>query len=455
MSYYPAKILAVDDEPNMLRVFRLHLEKEGYRITTVETGKSALDKLRNEPYDVVLADLTLEDVNGIELLKEAKRLYSDIGFIIVTGKGTIDDAVQAMRNGADDFISKPVKRDQLLLSLSATLERHSLMKGLYSAEETGDFSKGENIIGSSKVMQELFDTSKKVANSEATILIQGESGSGKELLARAIHHNSPRKDHPLVVVDCASLPLELLQSELFGHIKGSFTGAVKDRRGLFEEARGGSIFLDEIGEIPEPLQLSLLRVLQEKEIRPVGSDQTVKVDVRLISATNRKLKEEVENGHFRRDLYYRLSVIILNIPPLRERLEDIPLLTHYFLKKFNRQNHKKVNKISPEALNLMLSYWWEGNVRELENVIERAVVLAEDDMMTAKLLPAEFFAGGSSGLAPSPLSLSEFAEKRAIMEALRSTQGNKSQSAKILGFSRPTLDQKIQQYGIDMNKKSS
>ncbi|NQS98973.1 MAG: sigma-54-dependent Fis family transcriptional regulator [candidate division Zixibacteria bacterium] len=454
------RILAVDDEDHMIRVFRSVLESVDYQVETASSGRSAIDKLRQDIYDLVITDLTLTDVDGIQLLQEAKRLHPDISVIIVTGYGTIASAVDAMKMGADDYITKPFERDQLLISVEGTLEKYRMRRELrylrgYLEEQYGL----HNMVGRSKTMNRLFATARKVANSEATILIQGESGTGKELLAKAIHFNSARRNQPLVTIDCGSMPLELLQSELFGHIKGSFTGALRNRRGLFEEARGGTIFLDEVGEIYEPLQLSLLRVLQEREIRPIGSDSTVKIDVRIISASNKNLKESVEKGRFRRDLYYRLAVITLEIPPLRERREDIPELIQFFLEKFNKRNNSSISRISPEAMSLLLSFQWDGNVRELENVIERAMVLADSDTITPNLLPEEILGGKPDEIdndrrgivvTDENLTLKEISsqasaatEREAILRALEKSAGNKKKAAELLGISRGSLYNKM------------
>jgi DNA-binding NtrC family response regulator len=406
----------------------------------------------------------LPGLDGIALHKEAKKIDPDLSYIIVTGKGTINSAVTAMRMGVDDFITKPFDREQLLISVERTLNQNRMKRELRSlrAQIIDKFGM-ENIVGKSRIMMRLLDTARKVARSEATILIEGESGTGKEILAKSIHYLSTRANGPLVAIDCASLPLELLQSELFGHIKGSFTGAMQNRRGLFEEAREGSIFLDEIGEIPASIQLSLLRVLQEREIRPVGSDKSVPVNVRIISASNRRLKEAVEKGHFRRDLYYRLAVITLEIPPLRERKEDIPALCQFFLERYSQRNRKNVTGISPGAMNLLLNYRWEGNVRELENVIERAVVLTEGMEITPDLLPEEIQEKAGMGMEIKfdyqNMSLKEIChqastvmERDAIVKALKKAGGNRKRAAEILGISRSSLYNKLKELKMSGKK---
>ncbi|MBL7190623.1 sigma-54-dependent Fis family transcriptional regulator [bacterium] len=484
-SNHGIKILVVDDESHWLKTFHRILESEKYSILSAQDSTSALAIVESGDIDLIIADLTLPDIDGIDLMRQVKHIYPDMDYIIVTGHGSIKTAVTAIKEGADDYITKPFDREQLLLSVDRTIEHRRLKKQLKNLQEQlSDRFGMENIVGRSKAMIKLFRTARKVADSEATILIQGESGTGKELLAKAIHYNSRRREKPLVTVDCASLPPHLLQSELFGHVKGAFTGAVSSRRGLFEESRDGTIFLDEIGDISPSMQLSLLRVLQEGEIRPVGSDKVAKVNTRVIAATNKPLQEAVAAGEFRRDLYYRLAVITLKIPPLRERIEDIPELGQFFLEKYNERNKKAVKSISPSAMNHLLSYRWEGNVRELENVIERAIVLAEGDIITLDLLPAEMISGAGgihseeysapqnndigidsadfsddavSALKKEGRSLWEISqqassesEKGAIEEALRKTAGNKSRAAKLLKISRGALYQKLREYQIDM-----
>jgi len=455
-----AKILVVDDEPLLLRTFKKILESEDFLVDTVEDGKSALEMVNKEFYDMIIADLLMPVMDGIELLREVKKIDPELPFIIVTGHSTVSSAVTAMKLGAVDYITKPIERPQLILMAKRTINQNKLKRELrffksYFAESYGL----ENMVGKSRSMLRLFSTVKKVARSEATIFIEGESGTGKELLAKSIHNFSSRREHALVTVDCGSLPLQLLQSELFGHVKGAFTGAMQNRRGLFEEARGGTIFLDEIGEIPSELQLSLLRVLQEREIRPVGSDKAIPVDVRVISASNRNLKQQVEKGDFRRDLYYRLAVIRLTIPPLRMRKEDIPALSQHFLNYYNKINGKSIKGITSHVMNLLLNYQWEGNVRELENVIERAVVLAEHDEITADLLPEEISGTDSMGIAVKmpveDISLKEMCslassamEKEAIMNTLKKTKGNKKKAAELLGISRGSLYNKIKTHNI-------
>ncbi|MBC8278212.1 MAG: sigma-54-dependent Fis family transcriptional regulator [FCB group bacterium] len=451
------RILGVDDERGLQEVYKKHLGSIGYNVETVSSGREALEKLETDFYDLVISDQNMPEMGGMELLKKVKQRFPDIGFIIVTGFGDLVDAVRAMKLGADDYIAKPIQRDELIILVEAALQKRMLVREIrnlkgHLLEKYGM----DKLVGRSRSMMQLFQTARKVADSEATVLIQGESGTGKELLAKAIHFNSPRRNNPLVTIDCGSMPLELLQSELFGHIKGAFTGASRNRRGLFEEARGGTIFLDEIGDIAGPLQLSLLRVLQEREIRPTGSDKTIPVDVRIISASNKFLKDEVERKNFRQDLYYRLAVITLEIPPLRDRREDIPTLTKFFLDRYNKRNAKNVVNVSPAAMNLLFAYKWEGNARELENVLERAVVLAEGDTIGPDLLPPEVRGDSAekvrSGDDYSLKSISSQAsasmEKSAIISALKKSGGNKKKAAEALGISRASLYNKLKSFGI-------
>ena len=457
-------ILAVDDEERYHRVYRMPLEKAGYQVDTAYNGIEALNLMENNVYDLIIADQSMPDMDGLQLLDAVRHKYPDIAYIIVTGKGTIKSAVAAIKSGADNYLSKPVDKEELLLNVEAALEKRWMAQEIKYLRKHVEIQFGmDKLVGRSHPMQKLFQTSRKIADSEVSVLLQGESGTGKELLAKAIHFNSPRRNNPLVTIDCGSMPLELLQSELFGHIKGAFTGATRTRRGLFEEARGGTIFLDEIGEVPESLQLGLLRVLQEREIRPIGSDKSVSIDVRVISASNKTLKEEVEKGRFRRDLYYRLAVITLEIPALRNRREDIPTLVKFFLDRYNQRNNKNVLHVSPDAMSLLYSYYWEGNVRELENVIERAVVLADGESLTPDMLPEEFHSAESQNITDqyfSEYSLKEISskasasmERNAIIKALKSCDGNKKKAAAMLGISRASLYNKFKLYNIDFGRQ--
>lgn len=384
-------ILIADDEPNIRRVLEALFTRDGHEVITAENGRKAMDVLSTNPnVDVLISDLIMPDINGVELLEAARQINPTISVLMITAHGTIKSAVDAMRLGAFDYITKPFDMDEIKMVVKKAFERRHLV------EENRDLRqqlkttyKFDNIIGTSSKMQEIFRMVEKVADSRASVLIRGESGTGKELIARALHYNSCRQQNPFVAVACVALSEQLLESELFGHEKGSFTGAVGQKPGRFEMAHTGTLFLDEIGDIPAPVQMKLLRVLQERELERVGGIKTIKVDVRLITATNQNLEKEVEEGKFRGDLYYRLQVVQIFLPPLRERKEDIPLLAEHFIEKYNRENNKDIKYVGPEALEMMLNYRWPGNIRELENVMERAIVLAESNasLITPDLLP--------------------------------------------------------------------
>lgn len=393
-------LLIVDDEPNIRRVLTAVFEKAGYRVLTAENGRKALDVVSSEPdVNVMICDLIMPDLNGVEVLKSAKEINPQLSVVMITAHGTIKTAVDAMKLGAFDYITKPFDMDEIKLVVKNAAERSELLgENIHLKQELKSRYSFEGIIGSSSKMQEVFKIVERVANSNATVLIRGESGTGKELIARAIHYNSPRAAKPFIAVSCAALPETLLESELFGYEKGAFTGAVGQKAGRFELAHQGTLFLDEVPEISPPVQVKLLRVLQEREFERVGGTKTIRVDVRLIAATNRDLEQLVAEGHFRPDLYYRLQVIQVFLPPLRERTEDIPLLVQHFVEKYNKENGKCVKGVTDETMDLLMKYRWPGNVRELENVIERGVVLADadEDLITPDLLPSMLQAAVSS-----------------------------------------------------------
>ncbi|HEX2924601.1 MAG TPA: sigma-54 dependent transcriptional regulator [Chloroflexota bacterium] len=384
-------ILIADDEPNIRRVLEALFTRDGHHVICAENGRKALDVLStNQDIDVLISDLIMPDINGVELLEAARQINPTISVLMITAHGTIKSAVDAMRLGAFDYITKPFDMDEIKIVVKKALERTNLV------EENRDLRqqlksnfKFTNIIGQSGKMQEVFKLVERVADSRASVLIRGESGTGKELIAKALHYNSCRHQNPFVAVACVALSEQLLESELFGHEKGSFTGAVGQKPGRFEMAHTGTLFLDEIGDIPGNVQMKLLRVLQEREFERVGGMKTIKVDVRLVTATNQNLEKCVEEGTFRGDLYYRLQVVQIFLPPLRERKEDIPLLAEHFIEKYNRENNKNIKYVNPEALEMMMNYRWPGNVRELENVMERALVLADSgaSLITPDLLP--------------------------------------------------------------------
>jgi len=441
-------ILVVDDDQDMRALLCDELSERGYRVGAAADGRDALKKLGEEDYAVLLTDLRMQGMQGLELLNEAKRDYPGTNVIIMTGFGSVESAIEAMKQGAYDYVTKPVKNEELALvvekAVRDALLRREVQQLRRAVREDYSF---HHILGKSKPMREVFDLIRRVADSQTNVLITGESGTGKELAAKAIHFNSDRRNGPFVPVNCAAIPEALLESELFGHLKGSFTDAKGDKRGLFEEAHGGTLFLDEISELPVMLQAKLLRAIQEREIRRVGSTKAVAVDSRIIAATNLSLTDEVKAKRFREDLYYRLNVIEIRMPPLRERREDIPLLVDAFLKKCAETNRKTLKGLTESALALLMDYPWPGNVRELENVIERAVTLARGERVLAEDLPPALH--GSRGdrkviddAADRTLPLEEV-EKEYILRILDKTGGNKYQAAQLLGIDRKTLYRKL------------
>jgi DNA-binding NtrC family response regulator len=441
-------VLVVDDDHDMRALLRDVLEEHGYKVTLAPNGQEALKNLREGEYPVVLTDLRMKGIQGIELLAEIKRSFPDTNVILMTAFGSVETALEAMKQGASDYLMKPVKNDDLLRVTERSF-REALLRSEIDRlrrEVNKEYSFNQ-ILGKSKPMREIFDLIRRVADSPTNILITGESGTGKELVAKALHYNSERKDAAFVAVNCAAIPEQLLESELFGHMRGAFTDAKVDKRGLFEEAAKGTLFLDEISELPLMLQAKLLRAIQEKEIRRLGANRPIAVDTRLIAATNLNLSEEVKAKRFREDLYYRLNVIELRLPPLRERREDIPLLVDAFLRKFVQARGKDVKGVSETTLALLIDYAWPGNVRELENVIERAVTLSRGDKIVPDDLPGTI--QGSRGdrrvldeAAEKMHPLHEI-EKEYIKKILEKMGGNKYQAAQVLGIDRKTLYRKL------------
>ncbi|XPV75123.1 MAG: sigma-54-dependent transcriptional regulator [Desulfovibrio sp.] len=450
-----AKILVVDDDKAHLSMLETLLKGWQFSVDGVEDGADAIERVRETPFDAVLMDVRMANVSGIEALSKIKEFNPAIPIVIMTAYSSVDTAVEAMKLGAYDYLTKPLNFDELKIILERSLEHMTLLReNRVLKERVSEDTSLASIIGKSKPVAELIDMVKTVASTEATILISGESGTGKELFAKAIHGNSNRKKGPLVTVNCAALTDTLLESELFGHEKGAFTGADKKRDGRFMQADGGSIFLDEVGEIPMAMQAKLLRAIQEREIQRVGSDKPLKVDVRIIAATNRELLSEVEKGNFREDLYYRLNVVNLRIPSLNEREDDVPLLATFFLKRFSEINRKKIKGFTPMAMDILVKYEWPGNVRELENAVERAVILSPGEYISEKDLPpalTQYFDdvcdSSERSYGVGGKSLREI-EKFAVEETLLQTKGNKSEAAKLLGITRTTLDNKIKKYGI-------
>jgi len=448
MTSEAGKILVVDDDADMRGLLFDVLESDGYRVGTAESGEKALQALAEEQYDLVLTDLRMKGMLGTALLSEIKHRYPDTGVILMTAFGTVETAIEAMKGGAMDYLIKPVKTDDVLRTAGRAAREVQLRREVtHLRREVYKEYSFHQILGKSRPMQEVFELIRRVADSPSNLLITGESGTGKELVAKAIHYNSDRRDRPFVAVNSAAIPEQLLESELFGHMRGAFTDAKADRPGLFEEAQKGTLFLDEISELPLMLQAKLLRAIQEREIRRVGSTKSIPVDVRIIAATNLNLADEVKAKHFREDLYYRLNVIEIRLPPLRDRRDDIPLLVENFLHKCAKANRKPLQGISEPSLALLIDYSWPGNVRELENVIERAVTLARGEKIMPEDLPATV--QGSRGdrrvlddAAERTLPLQEV-EWEYIKKILEKTGGNKYQAAHALGIDRKTLYRKL------------
>jgi len=447
----PKRILIIDDEKNMRWAIKKALEKERYMIYEASNGQEGLVKLAEIHPDLILLDLRMPIMDGMEALKKIKEINKDIPVIMLTAHGTMESAVEAMKIGALDYISKPFDIEELKILIKKALDVGELKEQVSYLREELEKNTGKTIIGESPKMRDVLEVVERVANTNVTILILGESGTGKELFANAIHYNSNRRDKPYVKVNCGALPENLLESELFGYEKGAFTGAAGRKAGRFDRANGGTIFLDEVGELTLSMQVKLLRVLQEKEFERVGGIESIKVDVRIIAATNRDLKKMVDEGTFREDLYYRLNVIPLEIPPLRERRKDIPVLIQYFLKKFNKEMSKKEMNITQAAMNKLVEYEWRGNIRELENAIERLVILVDGDVIEERHLPKELFSSTIKNnvfdLPEDGINLEEL-EKGLICQALDISNGNQTHAAKLLGITRHTLIYRIEKYNL-------
>lgn len=447
------RILVIDDEEVVREIFHRLLKSEGYRAEFCSSGEDAVKLAREKEFDAVILDVMMNGIGGLGTLQELRRTDADIPIIMVTAYASLENAIECMKHGAFDYITKPFKNDVVLLAIQKAISQRSLIREnkQLKSQLKGIFG-FENIVGHSAQMRKVFDLVSQVAPSRSTILITGESGTGKELIAKAIHYHSTRSGRPFVVVNSGSLPPDLLESNLFGHMKGSFTGAIATKKGLFEIADGGSIFFDEIGNINLDTQSKLLRVMQEKEFMRVGGVETIHVDVRIIAATNSDLYTATREGKFREDLYYRLNVISIHLPPLRERMEDIPLLADHFIHKYCKENEKPPLHLTPEALNAMMEYSWPGNVRELENVIERAVVLCRGDAITLDLLPDNI------GKKTRPFMISQenlpFKEKvdhyrkLLILDALEKADGIQKEAARLLRIKPTTLNEMIKRYRI-------
>ncbi|MFQ3547203.1 MAG: sigma-54 dependent transcriptional regulator [Termitinemataceae bacterium] len=443
------RLLVVDDEKNIREGLAAALEMDGYEVIVAADGDEAYKRFQKGDIDLVITDLRMPGLSGEELLRRINTESPGVPVIVLTGHGTVETAVEAMRNGAYDFLTKPLNLDRLSLLVKRALQNRELVLQHRRLEEELERNKTfEMFIGNSPAMRKIFDTIRQVAPTKASVLITGESGVGKELVANAIHELSPRKTKPLIKVHCAALAASLLESELFGHEKGAFTGAISRKRGRFELAHEGTLFLDEIGEIDQNVQIKILRVLQEKKFERVGGEETLEVDVRIVAATNRDLKAEIEKGTFREDLYYRLNVVNIHVPPLRERKDDIPLLATAFLKEFSQENSKMIEGIDPRARSALYLYDWPGNVRELRNCMESAVVMAKGSVITLDDLPPTVRNASDSTWIRLPIGTPlEEAEKIIIRETLSAQKGNKSKTAEILGIGRKTLHRKLAEWG--------
>ena len=445
------KILVVDDEQSMTQFLGIVLRKEGYQVTATNNGRDALEKVRSEGFDVVVTDIRMPGMDGIQLLEGIRKLDPTLPVVIMTAYASQQSAIDAVNLGAFQYLIKSAKNEEIKLVVRNAIEmRRVRSENQYLKRELKKGHEEKIIIGSSEEMERVFRMVEKVADSEATIMIQGESGTGKELIAREIHYGSRRASGPFVSINCGAIPRDLLESNLFGHVKGSFTGAVRDSAGLFQVAEGGTFFLDEVGEMPPATQVKLLRALQEREIIPVGGTQPVKIDCRLVAATNADLEKEVAEGRFRADLFYRLNVIPIKLPPLRQRRDDIPLLVDHFLRRHAQHNPPKT--VSPAAMELMMKYDWPGNVRELENVMERALILDEGGVIGPDDLPDKLRLGAAhrgSLIIDSPTLTLEELEKEYILKVLSYTRWQKKKASDLLGINASTLYRKLIAYGVE------
>jgi two-component system response regulator AtoC len=454
---FQRRVLVIDDERDFGELLEILLTRDGYTVEYVSRGADGLARLESGAFDIVICDVTMPGMNGLEFLQKKREMSLSGTVVMMSAYGTIETAIECMKLGAYDYISKPFKSDELLLSLRKLEEREGLRRENRRLKEALDRGhRFEEIVGRSPVMQRLFTVIDRVAEYPSTVLVSGESGTGKELVARAIHRLSDRSSERFVTVNCGAIPESLLESELFGFVKGAFTDAHRDKPGMFSEAHKGTLFLDEIGELPLSLQVKVLRALQEQEIRPVGSSRTLSVDVRIVAATNRNLKEEVAQRRFREDLFYRLNVLPISLPPLRERAEDIPDLVHHFLERSTERLGKRVRYVEPDAMQRLMMHSWPGNIRELENTIERACVFADGDTITTEVLPEALKDSADRvrlTLLGNELSIKKttrIIEEELISRALRQTGGNRTAASKLLEISHRALLYKIKEYGINI-----
>ena len=448
-------ILVVDDEPGMREFLEIMLTKEGYGVSIASNGEEAIEKIGKESFDLAIVDIQMPGINGIEVLRNIRDKNYNTTIIMITAFASHESAIEAMKLGAYDYITKPFKIDEIKLVIKKSLDKKVLEKENTRLKKELETKYGfENIIGTSNSIQQIFALINRVSELKVNVLVSGESGTGKELVARAIHYSGSRKDGPFIPVNCGAIPETLIESEFFGHAKGAFTGATRDKKGLFEEADGGTIFLDEIGDLPVHLQVKLLRVLEEKKVRPLGKTEPVNIDVRIISATNKNLEQEIMDSKFREDLFYRLNVIKVAIPPLRERKDDIPMLAHHFLNKFAKEMDKKISGISNDALEELEKYHYPGNIRELENIMARCVALESDEIIKKDSLPKLNTEGDYIDLTDtlnakdSIDSVLGDVEKQIIENAMKSSQGNKSEAAKMLGITLRSLRYRLAKHRI-------
>jgi len=448
------KILLIEDDIAFCKLLEKFLIKKAYEVTTTFSAAEAREAVKNESFDLILTDLRLPDSDGIGLMSEFKNSHPHIPVILMTGYSDVNTAVKAIKNGAADYISKPFNPDEVLLVITNALQapkeeqEQAPVKEKKTAKKQSPSGENEFVKGISVASKKLLDHIQLVSPTDMSVLIIGESGTGKEIIAKSIHQQSRRKDNNFIAVDCGAIPKELAASEFFGHLKGSFTGAISDKKGYFEAANGGTLFLDEIGNLSYENQIQLLRALQERKIKPVGSNKEINVDIRIITATNEDLREAVKNGDFREDLYHRINEFSIQSPSLKDRGEDLMVFADYFLEKANQQLHKDVIGFSPEVVSIFQNYSWPGNLRELQNCVKRATLLTRGDFIESDVLPAEFFQIQNQSAATEVFSLSEN-ERETIISALSKTQNNKSEAAKLLKITRKTLYNKLKQYNIE------
>ncbi|HLI63880.1 MAG TPA: sigma-54 dependent transcriptional regulator [Terriglobales bacterium] len=446
------KLLIVDDELSVRDSLAKWFSEDGYEVAAAESASEALTRIAEQGFDVALVDIKMRGTDGIELQRRLHEICPEMLVIIMTGYASVDTAVTALKNGAYDYVTKPLDPDEIAhLVAKAISHRRTQQENVRLKETVAEIARPADIIGQSAAMKRIFEAIETVAPTDATVLVTGESGTGKELVARAVHAASPRRFHPLVVIHCGALTETLLESELFGHEKGAFTGAQYRKKGKFEIAEGGTVFLDEIGDISLKTQTDLLRVLQEREIVRVGGNQTIKVDFRTVAATNKDLEQLIEEGKFRPDLYYRLNVFHIEMPPLRERREDIPLLVNHFVRKFSQEMGKRITRISPAAMNLLQQNNWPGNVRELENAVERAMVVAQEPELREQDFTLKAKNGGGAGI--GEMRSLEDVERAHILHVLNECSGNQTRAAEVLGIDRVTLYHKLKKYGWNRKEK--